>query len=230
MRLEQIAHALSSIGPRLIMPRLIMPRLIASRLSVPRTMVSRLIAFSLIAVLMTGCGGGSAVPPPPPPGTKLSVSPASITVDAGSATTFMGVFTPAAPADGSLTWSIAPVDGGTITGGGVLTSSATAGSYTVLATWTPSLSLSSQASSKATILMGSARVKVLAVPRFDSVISPGQVQATGANQAAGAIQNGAVAGPAVPSVLATDSFGNTQVLSGFTIPTSECNGFIEVCK
>ena len=225
MRLKRIALGFSSIvRPRLIVPRLIVPRLIVPRMIVVRLMLPSLIGVSLIVLSMTGCGGGSSGVTAPPPGTKLSVSPASITVDAGSATTFMGVFAPIAPAGGSLTWSITPVDGGTITSAGVLTSSATAGNYAVLATWTPSLS------TKATILMGSATVKVLAVPQLDSVVSPGQVQATGANQAAGAIQNGAVAGPAVPSVLATDSFGNTQVLSGFTIPTSECNGFIEVCK
>ena len=185
----------------------------------------RLIVLGLIALGLTGCGGGNSMvtPPPPPPGTKLSVSPASITLDAGAATTFMGVFAPTTPAGGSLTWSVTPVDGGTITSVGVFTASSTAGQYNILATWTPSIS------SKAVILKGSATVSLLAVPQLDSVISPGQVQAAGANQSAGAIQNGAVAGQGVPSVLSTDSGGNTQVLSGFTLPTSEC-GSGSVCK
>ena len=175
-------------------------------------------ALGLISLGLASCGGGSSTVPPPPV-TKLRVSPPSITVDAGAATTFTGVFTPTAPVGGSLTWSITPVDGGTITEAGVLTASATAGTYNVLATWTPALS------SKAAIIMGTASVKVRAVPQIDAVITPAQVQATGADQSAGAIQNGSVAGQAVPTVAATDSGGTTQVVSGFTIPTSPgCNG------
>jgi hypothetical protein len=136
----------------------------------------------------------------------------------------MGVFTPTAPSGGSLTWSITPVDGGTITGAGVLTTSATAGTYNVVATWTPAIS------SHATILKGSSTVTLLAVPQLDAVISPGQVQASGANQTAGAIQNGAVAGQAIPSVTSTDSGGNTQVLSGFLVPTAGCGSADTVCK
>jgi len=178
----------------------------------------------LVAFVLTGCGGGNSVgPPPPPPGTKLSVSPAAITLDAGAATTFTGVFTPSAPTGGSLTWSVIAVDGGTITGGGVYTASSTAGTYSVIATWTPALS------SKAAILKGSARVNLLAVPQLDAVISPSQVQAAGANQSAGAIQNGSVAGQGIPSVASTDSGGTTQVLSGFALPASTC-GSGSVCK
>jgi hypothetical protein len=133
-----------------------------------------LIALSLVAFALTGCGGGNSVVTPPPPGTKLSVSPAAITLDAGAAATFAGVFTPSAPTGGSLTWSVIAVDGGTITGAGVYTASSTAGTYNVIATWTPSLS------SKAAILKGSATVNLLAVPQLDAVISPGLVQAAGA--------------------------------------------------
>jgi hypothetical protein len=152
------------------------------------------------------------------------VSPPSITVDAGSATTFVGVFAPTAPTGGSLTWSITPVNGGTITGAGVYTASATAGRYNILATWTPSIS------SKAAILEGSSTVTLLPVPQLDSVISLDLVQASGANQSAGAIQNGAIAGQGIPSVLSIDSGGNTQALSGFWIPASACNGSSSVCK
>ena len=112
-----------------------------------------LIALGLITFELTGCGGSSvATPPPPPPGTKLSVSPVSITVDAGSATTFTGVFTPTAPIGGLLTWSITPVNGGTVTEAGVYTASSAGGQYNILATWTPAIS------SKAAILKGSSTV------------------------------------------------------------------------
>jgi len=182
------------------------------------------IVLSLIIFALTACGGTAVVaPPPPPPGTKLSVSPASITVDAGSATAFTAIFTPAAPTGGSLTWSIIAVDGGTINGEGVYTASSNAGKYSILATWTPSLT------SKAAILKGTSTVKLLPVPQLDSVISPSEVQATGANQSAGANQNGAVVGQGIPSVASTDSGGNTQVVSGFTIPASTC-GSGSVCK
>jgi hypothetical protein len=182
-----------------------------------------LILLGLLALGLTACGGDS-VTVHPPPGEKLSVSPPSITVDAGSATTFVGVFAPTVPTGGSLTWSITPVNGGTITGAGVYTASATAGQYNVLATWTPSLS------SKAAILKGSSTVTLLPVPQLDSVISLDLVQASGANQSAGAIQEGAIAGQGFPSVLSIDSGGNTQALSGFWIPSSQCNGSSPVCK
>jgi hypothetical protein len=199
-------------------------RLNRRRLTVLGWIVLGRILLGTVLVL-TGCGGGSPLvtPPPPPPGTKLSVSPPVITVEPGASTIFMGVFTPTAPTGGSLTWSITPADGGTITGAGVLTTSAMAGTYNVLATWTPAIS------SKAAILKGSSTVTLLAVPQLDAVISPGQVQATGANQAAGTIQNGAVAGQGIPSVLSTDSGGNTQVLSGFLIPT-QCSGSDTACQ
>ena len=182
------------------------------------------IVLCLMILALIACGGTATVPPPPPPpGTKLSVSPASITVDAGSATAFTAIFTPAAPTGGSLTWSIVAVDGGTITGEGLYTASSNAGKYSILATWTPSLT------SKAAILTGASTVKLLPVPQLDSVISPSQVQAAGASQSAGANQNGAVVGQGIPSVASTDSGGNTQVLSGFTIPASTC-GSGSVCK
>src|ERR1700685_1606129 len=91
-----------------------------------------LIALGLITFELTSCGGSSVVtPPPPPPGTKLSVSPVSITVDAGSATTFTGVFAPTAPPGGLLTWSITPVNGGTVTEAGVYTASSAGGQYNI---------------------------------------------------------------------------------------------------
>ena len=188
-----------------------------NRITLALTWTLNWIAPALVPLVLIGCGGGhtTVTQPPPPKVTTLTVSPASITAPAGSATTFTGVFAPTAPAGGSLTWSITPVDGGTITSAGIYTASSTAGKYSIVATWTPSLS------SEAIILKGSAAVNLLAVPQLDAVITPDQVQASGATQSAGAIQNGAVAGQGIPSVLSTDSGGNTQVLSGFTIPASD---------
>jgi hypothetical protein len=173
-----------------------------------------ILAVPLIALRVTGCGGGFSASKLPSAVTSLSVKPASITVDAGSTTTFMGVFAPISPAGGSLTWSIAPVDGGTITDAGVYTASSTAGQYTILATWTP------PNSTAAVILKGLANVAILAVPQLDSVISPDQVQASGANQTPGAIQNGAIVGQGIPAVLAIDSSGDIQVRSGFAVPAA----------
>jgi hypothetical protein len=184
------------------------------------------LALPLIAIGLHGCGGGFPAvtpPPPPPPGTRLSVNPQSITVAAGSATTFTGVFAPTAPTGGFLTWSITPVDGGTITGAGVLTASATAGTYAVQASWTPAISI------KAAILKGTANVTLLPVPQLDSVISPELVQGSGANQTAEAIQNGAVVGQGIPSVLAVDSSGQIEALSSFTVPAA-CAGSATVCQ
>jgi len=182
-------------------------------------------AVLFMAAALQGCGSGATVSPPPPPHpvTTLSVNPRSITVDAGSATTFTGVFKPVAPAGGSLTWSITPVNGGTITSEGVLTASATAGNYAVQASWTPATS------SKATILKGSATVTVLPVPQIDAVISPYSVQASGTNQTAGAIQNGVVSGQGIPSVLAVDSSGNIAASTAFAFPAS-CPGSAAICQ
>ena len=121
------------------------------------------LALWAIALGVAGCGGvPNSKPSPAPASNKLSVTPASITVAAGSTTTFTAVFTLPAAAAGSLSWSVTPVDAGTITGGGILTASATAGQYIVVATWTPANP------STAAILKGLATVEILAVPQLDS--------------------------------------------------------------
>jgi hypothetical protein len=181
-----------------------------------------ILAVPLVAFGLTGCGGGFSGSELPSAVTRFSVNPPSITVDAGSTTTFKGVFAPHTPSGGSLTWSITPVDGGTITDAGVYTASSTAGQYTILATWPP------PNSTAAVILKGSATAAILAVPQLDSFISPDQVQASGANQTAGAIENGAIVGQGIPAVLAVDSGGNIQVRSGFAVPAA-CSGSDTVC-
>lgn len=181
------------------------------------------LALPLIALCLAGCGGGFAAPGSASGPTKLSVHPASATVAAGSTTTFMGVFTPTAPTGGSLTWSITPVNGGTVSSTGIYTASSTAGPYSVVATWTPS------GPGAAVIIKGSATVSVLAVPQLGSVISPDQVQASGANQVAGPNQNGAISGQGVPAVVAVDSANDIQDRSSFPVP-APCPGSNTVCQ
>jgi hypothetical protein len=181
------------------------------------TLIAR--ALPLLALGLVGCGGGFAGSTTL--STKLSVNPSSITVAAGSTAPFTAVFTPTVSAPGSLTWSVSAVNAGTITGAGVYTASTTAGPYTIIATWTPAVLTASAAS--AAIITGSANVEVIAVPQLDSAINPNLVQASGANQTNGVIQNGAIVGQGIPSIISIDSGGNIQVRSGFTPPVA-CSG------
>jgi hypothetical protein len=175
----------------------------------------------LIALGLAGCAGGFAGSTTS--STKLSVKPSSVTVAAGSTTAFTAVFAPTVSATGSLTWSVSPVNAGTITGAGIYTASATAGPNTIIATWTPVI-----ATASALIIRGSARVEVLAVPQLDSMININLVQASGANQTNAVIQNGVIVGQGIPSIISIDSGGNIQVRSGFTPPTP-CSGSNAVC-
>jgi hypothetical protein len=153
------------------------------------------------------------------PPVELSVDPSSAIVAEGSATRFTAIFTPGSPGDGSLSWSVVPINGGTITSEGVYTASSTAGRYAIVATWTPThILLGSSAS-------GSARVEVHPVAQLRAELNPDMVQASGALQTNGVIQNGVIIGQSVPSVTSTDSNGNIQVRSGFTppIPCTESN-------
>jgi hypothetical protein len=170
----------------------------------------------LLALGLVGCGGGFTGSTTL--SAKLSVNPPSITVAAGSVTPFTAVFTPTLSAPGSLTWSVSPVNAGTITGTGVYTASATGGSYTIIATWTPATLTAS-----AVIIKSSANVEVLAVPQLDSAINPNLVQASGGNQSNGLIQDGVIVGQGIPSIISIDSSGNIQVRSGFT-PPGACSG------
>jgi hypothetical protein len=181
------------------------------------------IAFALLVVTLglTGCRGGG-FPNPGPVSTSLSVNPSSITVAAGSTTTFTALYTPSAPAGGSLTWSVLPASGGSITSAGVYTASGTGGAYTVVATWTPSSSAAGAA------ISGSATVQILPAPQLGFQLNPNFIQSSGANQANGVIQNGAVAGQLVPSVTLADPSGNVQTRTGFTVP-APCPGSQTSC-
>jgi hypothetical protein len=167
---------------------------------------------SLIMLGIAGCGGGSQNPSPP--SYNVSVSPSSISVAAGSTTAFTAVFTPSRPAGGSLTWSVNPAKGGTITSAGAYTASGTVGDYNIVATWTPSSPAAGSSVS------GSAAVDVLPPPQMGAELNPDLTQASGAIQLSGAIQNAAVVGQLVPAVISTDPNDSTsvEVFSGFAVP------------
>ena len=173
--------------------------------------------LALIILGLTGCGGGFPNPKTTPSNVsvKISVNPSLITVAAGSTTTFTASFTPSPPRGGSLTWSVNPANGGTVTNAGVYTASATAGNYTVDATWTPSIPPGGASA------RGSATVKVLPVPQLGAELNTDLVQASGGIQVFSAVQNAAVVGQSVPSATSTDPTGNVQNRSGFTIPVCE---------
>jgi hypothetical protein len=164
---------------------------------------------------IAGCAG-------PPQPIALSVSPASAEVAAGSSTTFTAKLTSGSPLAENVTWSVAPATGGTISSEGVYTASATAGSYTIVAT------LTLVNSAPGGIFSGSAAVEVLPAPQIDAELNPDLVQASGANQSFGPIQNSVILGQLLPSVISTDANGDIQVRSGFTPPLA-CRNSNTVC-
>ena len=180
----------------------------------------------LIALGLAGCGGGfrDSASPSQNVLVHLSLIPSLITVAAGSNITFNTLFTPGPPEGGSLTWSVNPATAGTITSAGVYTASGTAGNCTVVATWTPSNPLAGT-----TRISGSATVRVLPVAQQGAELNTNFTQASGAIQANGVIQNAAIVGQPVPSVISTDPNGNIQLHSGFTIPVA-CGGSGASCR
>jgi hypothetical protein len=168
-------------------------------------------ALPVLVLSIVGC---APIPPSPKSPTVVSVNPPSITVSAGSTTSFNAVFMPSFPGGGSLTWSVNPASGGTISDAGVYTASGTAGSYSVAATWTPT---SSSAGRK---ISGSATVDVLPAPQLGAELNSNLVPASEASQGNGLIQNGAVVGQSNAFVISVDPNGNIQVRSGFAIPVA----------
>lgn len=171
------------------------------------------IALALYSIILglAGCGSDSPIQAARHSSFNVSVSPSSITVAAGSTTTFSAFFTPSHPEGGSLTWSVNPANGGTITSAGVYTASGTAGNYTVVAMWTPSNPVAGSIS-------GSAAVKVLPPTQLGAELNTDLTEGSGAVQAFGPTQNAAIVGQLVPSLISTDPDDNVQVRSGFTIP------------
>lgn len=167
------------------------------------------LVIPLIVLGMASCGGGF---PAATPAYNVSLSPSSIIVAAGSTTTFAALFRPNPPGGGSLTWSVKPAAGGTITSAGGYIASGAAGNYTVVATWTPSHPVPGG------ILSGSAAVEVLPPPQPGAELNPDLIQASGAIQISGTIQNAAVVGQLFPSVISTDLNDTLEVRSGFIVP------------
>lgn len=173
------------------------------------------LALSLIFISLTNCGSGTrsenGFPNPKPLPVTLTVEPSSVTVAAGSTTTFGAA--PSPPQGFSVVWSVTPAAAGTITNSGVFTASGIGGNCIVVATWSPSNPLTGKTTS------GSANVTVLqATPP-----STDMAQASGAIQTSGSIENAAIAGERFASVVSTGSGGNTQSRSGFPVP-APCTG------
>ena len=172
-------------------------------------------ALTFVVVGLADCGSGSATengfPNPKPLPVTLTVEPSPITVAAGSTTTFSA--SPGPPPGFSVVWSVSPATAGTITNSGVFTASGAAASGTVVATWLPSNPLTGKPTT------GSASVTVLqpAPPSTD------MTQASGVIQISGSIENAAIAGEGLGTVVSTDPTGNTQSRSGFPVPVP-CTG------
>jgi hypothetical protein len=187
------------------------------------------LALLLILPALAGCASGFPRPESPATSsspstpTKVSVSPSSVIMAAGSTTTFIAVFTPSLPSGGSTSWAVSTPAAGTISSMGVYTASATPGNYTITATWTPSVS------SAGAIISGAAMVQVLPVPQQSIVINPAVTQATGAVQTSGGVQNAGIARQEVPWTSSVDSSGHVQVESGFVIPVL-CAGSQTLCQ
>jgi hypothetical protein len=172
----------------------------------------------LFVLGVAGCrnGGGGF---PGPLSISVSVSPALTTVAAGSSTTFAALFAPTSPQGGTLTWTVNPANGGTVTGAGVYTAPGTAGNYVVIATWTPTYP------GAGSTISGSGSVVVLPPAQLVGALNSNLVQASGGVQAFSVlIQNSAVVGQPVPFISSTDSSGNVQVRSGFSIPVCTASG------
>ena len=195
--------------------------LISPEAEVPSTSQDRAARFlicltlSLIFISLTNCGSGSrsenGFPNPRPLPVTLSVEPSPVTVAAGSTTTFGA--SPSPPQGFSLVWSVTPAAAGTITNSGVFTASGSGGNCNVVASWLPSNPLTGKTTS------GSADVTVLQ----PTPPSPDMTQASGAIQISGSIENAAIAGERLGSVVSTGSGGNTQSRSGFPVPVP-CTG------
>jgi hypothetical protein len=179
----------------------------------------------LIILGLAGCsalpsGAPNGFPSPKPPTFTLTVNPSSITVAAGSRVAFTAVFSGGVPQGGSLTWSVNPANCGTINSSGVYTSPGNAGNCSVVATWTPS------SPSAGSAISGSATVTVLPEPAAE--LNSDLVQASGAVQTFGAIQNSVVLGQLVPFQVSTDANGNVQIRSSFVIPVA-CTPSNTIC-
>ena len=172
-------------------------------------------ALTFVVASLADCGSGSATengfPNPKPLPVSLTVVPSAATVAPRSTTTFSA--SPSPPQGFSVVWSVSPATAGTITNAGIFTASQTAASGLVIATWLPS------DPSTGKPITGSASVTVLQ----PSPPSTDMTQASGVVQTSGSIENAAIAGERLGSVVSTDASGNTQLTSGFSVPIP-CTG------
>jgi hypothetical protein len=180
----------------------------ATRLKIRSRMPLAVLLFSLGFV---GCRT-SADGFPTALSISISVSPVTVTLPAGSSTTFTAVFAPTAPQGGTLTWSVASGNGGTVTNAGVYIAPGTTGNYVVTATWTPS------SPGVGSPISGSATVTVAPPAQLAGSLNNDLVQASGGAQGIGGIQNAAVVGQPVPLLGSTEITHNVLVISGFPIP------------
>jgi hypothetical protein len=172
----------------------------------------------LFVLGVAGCrnGGGGF---PGPLSITISISPASTTIGAGSSTAFTASFSPTSPQGGTLTWSVSSASGGSITNSGIYTAPGVAGNYVVTATWTPTYP------GVGSTIVGSATVVVLPPAQLVGALNANLVQASGGVQSFSVIiQNAAVVGQSVPFMTSTDSSGNVQSRSGFSIPVCTTSG------
>lgn len=176
-----------------------------------------LLAFAIIFLIagLANCGSGSAsengFPNPKALPATLIVEPSTVTVAAGSTTTFSA--SPSPPQGFSVVWSVSPATAGTITNSGIFTAAGTATNCMVVASWLPSNPLTGKPTT------GSASVTVLQ----PTPPSPDLTQASGAIQTSGQIENAVIAGERIGLVVSTDPSGNTQSTSGFPVPVP-CTG------
>jgi hypothetical protein len=92
-----------------------------------------------------------------------------------------------------------------------------------MATWTPFNSAEGATASS------TATVTVLPPPQLAFQLNPNLIQASGASQMSGSIQNGAVVGQLLPSLNSADPTGNIQSRSGLNVPVV-CAGSNTNCQ
>lgn len=167
-----------------------------------RSSLSLLLSGALL-LLALGCFGGSHATGDQTNTANqvMTVSPATATLAPGQTTQFTAVI----PWGGSATWAVLPATGGTFSGNGLFTASATQGTYRIVAMWSSDVRYTATAT--ATILP----------PAPPAESTPEIVSASGAQQTGGGGQskNSAVVGEAVPAKTATDASGTLVLRHGF---------------
>ncbi len=164
---------------------------------------SLLVTTGALVLATLGCGGGSHAT-----GDQVATTNQSMTVSPAVASLAPGQtlqFTAAIPWGGTATWAVLPATGGTFSGNGLFTASATQGTYRIVALWNSDVRYT--ASATATILP----------PPPPAESTADLVAASGAQQtpATGLSKNTAVVGEAVPAARAADASGTLQLRHGF---------------